>query len=285
MEQASNRAERGAWLSIGAYVALSVMKIAIGYFFHSKALLADGFNNSTDIIASLAVLIGIRISRKPADADHKYGHTRAETVASLVASLIMVAVGIQVLLNSVSQFAKGHIQAPNLLAAAVALFSAGVMYGVYRYNMRLSRKTGSHALKAAAADNRSDMLVSLGTFVGILGSVLGVVWLDGLTAIIVAVLICKTGWTIFREASHMLTDGFDVGELEKFKKTVNAMDGVERVKDIKGRTMGNQVFVDLVIEVNQHMSVLESHEITENVELELRSKHRIEYVHVHIEPH
>jgi cation diffusion facilitator family transporter len=284
-EKKKYSAEFGAWLSIIVYIALSAIKLAVGYYSNSKALMADGLNNSTDIIASLAVLVGLKISKKPADSDHKYGHSRAETVASMVASFIMAAVGLEVLISSAAKFVQGEFQSPNMAAAWVALFSAGVMFLVYRYNIRLSERTGSHALKAAAADNRSDALVSLGTVVGIVGSVWGLPWLDACTALVVGLLICKTAWDIFREATHMLTDGFDVKELEKYKDAVKLIDGVEKVKDIKGRVHGNQVFVDLVIEVDQEMNVYESHAITENIESELWDKYQIQYVHVHIEPH
>ncbi|MFC0214436.1 cation diffusion facilitator family transporter [Paenibacillus chartarius] len=285
MERTKPAAEFGAWLSIGAYIFLSVMKLAVGYASGSQALLADGLNNSSDIVASLAVVIGLRIARKPADAEHRYGHSRAETVASLVASFIMAVVGIEVLFQSVTRFLKGEVPVPNAAAAWTALFAAAVMYAVYRYNLRLSRVTGSLALKAAAADNRSDMLVSLGTFIGILGTVWGLYWLDSLAAVIVGLVICKTAVDIFKEATHLLTDGFDDKELETYKATVTSMEGVEHVKDIKGRIHGSHVFVDLTIEVDQRMSVYDSHAITENIEHKLREKHRIRHVHVHIEPH
>ena len=278
-------AELGAWLSIGVYLLLSALKLAVGYFANSKALMADGLNNTTDIIASLAVLIGLRISKKPADADHRYGHSRAETVASMAASFIMFAVGIQVLMDAAGKLVQGDLQTPEMSAAIVAAVSSAVMFAVYRINLKLAARTGSHALKAAAADNKSDAFVSLGTVIGILASVWGLVWLDTFTAVIVALLICKTGWDIFREASHMLTDGFDVQELEKFKATVSKLSGVENVKDIKGRVYGKHIFLDLTIEVDQLMSVRESHAITEQIEDVLKKKYHIKHVLVHIEPH
>ncbi|MGG1514624.1 cation diffusion facilitator family transporter [Paenibacillus oryzisoli] len=279
------QAEYGAWLSIGVYIGLSLLKLGIGFWGNSKALMADGLNNTTDIIASLAVLIGLKISKKPADTDHRYGHSRAETVASMVASFIMVAVGLEVLTNSVLKLIRGDVQSPSLLAAAAAAIAAFIMYAVYRYNLRLAEKTNSHALKAVAADNKSDAWVSLGTVVGIVMSVLGLAWLDNVTAIIVGGMIGKTGWEIFREATHMLTDGFDEEELRKYKVTIAAVDGVEKVLDIKGRSHGNQIFVDLTIAVRSELSVSDSHDITENVENELIDKHQVHHVHVHIEPY
>src|SRR5690606_3463501 len=93
------RGERGAWLSIGAYIFLSAIKLAFGIAGSSEALKADGLNHLTDIIASVAVLVGLRISQTPPDDNHHYGHLRAETVASLLASFIMAVIGLQVLLG------------------------------------------------------------------------------------------------------------------------------------------------------------------------------------------
>lgn len=112
----------------------------IGYSANSEALKADGFNNATDIVASVAVLIGLRLSQKPADKDHPYGHWKAETVASLVASFIMMAVGLQVLYGAVLSVFEGKQESPDMISAWTGLFCAAVMYLVYRYNKRLGEK-------------------------------------------------------------------------------------------------------------------------------------------------
>mgnify|MGYP001409542380 CR=1 FL=1 len=279
------KGERGAWISIIAYLSLSLLKLFAGAAAGSEALLADGLNNATDIIASCAVLIGLRISRKPPDRNHRYGHFRAETVSSLVASLIMMAVGIEVLFSSVRKFAEPAIGTPDMIAAWTALFCAAVMFAVYRINLRIAKKINSAALTAAAADNRSDALVSIGAFAGVIGSRLGWPWLDPLTAGIVGLIICKTAWDIFIDASHALTDGFDPAELEKIKQTVKETPGVLSIKDIKARVHGNNVFVDVVVDVHGNLSVVESHAITEQIEERVSSKHQITHVHVHIEPY
>lgn len=278
------RGERGAWISIAAYVVLSIVKLAIGYLFHSEALLADGLNNSTDIVASIAVIVGLRISRKPPDEDHPYGHFRAETLAALVASFIMMAVGIQVLVQAVQKLIYGGSEVPNALAAWVALACALVMYGVYRSNLRLARQINSGALRATAKDNLSDALVSVGAFVGIIGSQFGLPWLDVLTAFVVGLIICKTAWDIFRDTSLSLTDGFDEDKLEEFKATIGSAPGVERLKDIRARQHGAQVLVDATVLVDNNLSVSESHEITERIERMMLETYRIEHVHIHIEP-
>jgi len=276
--------EKGAWVSIIAYVCLSALKLFIGFAAGSEALLADGLNNTTDIIASFAVLIGLKISRRPPDHDHKYGHFRAETVAALVASFIMIAVGAQVLYQAVQKFFEPTIGTPNMIAAWTALFCAVVMMFVYRYNIRLARRINSRAITAAAQDNRSDAIVSIGAFVGIVGSQFGLPWLDPLAATLVGLIIVKTAWDIFKDASHALTDGFDEQELVKIKQTVADTPGVESIKDIKARVLGNNVLVDVTIQVNGYLNVVESHDISEEIEDRMLTEHKISHIHVHIEP-
>ncbi|MFC4766875.1 cation diffusion facilitator family transporter [Effusibacillus consociatus] len=276
--------ERGVWVSIFAYLSLSIVKIIIGSMTFSQALIADGVNNATDIIGSVAVLIGLKVARKPPDENHPYGHYRAETIASLIASLIMVAVGVQVLVQAVGSLSDEKMVSPDLSAAWIAMFGALLMYLVYRYNSKLARTINSQAVMASAKDNLSDVWVSIGTAVGIIGSQFGLAWLDPLAASLVGILICKTGWDIFWEAAHNLTDGFDKERLNDFRDTIEPVAGVEEVKEIKARVHGSNVLVDVVILVDPRLNVVESHEISEEIEKRMRRKYNVNNVHVHIEP-
>lgn len=276
--------EKGAYLSIIAYVCLSILKLAVGYITGSEALQADGLNNTTDIVASFAVLIGLRLSRKPADKNHKYGHWKSETIASLIASFIMMAVGVQVLISTAASLFEGGKESPDLMAGYVGIFSFFVMYFVYRYNKKLAQKIKSQAVMAAAKDNISDAWVSIGTAVGIFGSQLNMPWLDTVTAFIVGALICKTAWDIFKEASHDLSDGFDVHELDKFTETIGALDEVQEVLAVKARSYGNNTVVDAVITVQADLSLEQAHDISTLVEDTLKEQHGVYDVHVHVEP-
>ncbi|MEZ2717467.1 cation diffusion facilitator family transporter [Niallia circulans] len=276
--------ERAAILSIITYIILASVKLIIGNSTDSQALKADGWNNFTDIIASVAVLIGLRLSQKPADKDHTYGHWKAETVASLIASFIMMSVGLQVLYQAISSFFTHSRQAPDLVAAYTAIACGAVMFFVYRINLRLGKKINSQAVKAAAKDNFSDSMVSFGTAVGIFGAQLNLGFLDPLAACIVGLLICKTAWGIFRETTHYLTDGFDVLLIDKYKKTILHTDGVKSVKEIKARNYGNNPVVDVVITVNQQLDITHAHDISSAVENTLINEFNVLEVHVHIEP-
>jgi len=276
--------EKGAWISIAAYIALSAFKLAVGLFYQSKALQADGWNNLTDIVASLAVLIGLRISQKPPDHDHPYGHLRAETIAALIASFIMATVGIQVIISTVQSLFHGESTTPNPLTGWVALGCAIVMYAVYVYNKRLAERIRNQALMAAAQDNRSDAFVSIGAAVGIFGAQLGISWLDPLAALTVGFIICKTAWDIFREATHTLTDGFDEAQLDRLRKTVESTEGVRKIKEVKARLHGSLVLVDVVVQVDPKLSLIEGHHICDDIEQHMKRKHNITHVHVHVEP-
>ncbi|HWL26222.1 MAG TPA: cation diffusion facilitator family transporter [Ureibacillus sp.] len=277
--------EKGAWLSIGTYLILSASKLVIGYFGASDALMADGLNNTTDIIASIAVLIGLRISQRPPDENHQYGHLRAETIASLIASFIMMVVGLQVLLDSILALWKPSRETPSPLTAYVAIGSAVVMYLVYRFNLNLAKKIGSTAVKAAAYDNRSDALVSIGTAIGIFGAIFGFAIIDTLTALIVGIIIIKTGIEIFWESVQTLTDAFDTEEAETLSVLIHNVDGVIDLVDFKGRTHGNMMFIEVTVTVNPYLNVWESHRITEKIENTVKRFKPFCTALVHIEPH
>lgn len=277
--------EKGAYLSIVAYIFLSALKLIFGYTGDSQALRADGFNNLTDIIASIAVLIGLRISQRPPDDDHQYGHLRAETIASLIASFVMIYVGIEVLITAVKSMFETTHSNPDTLTIGISLFSAVVMYAVYRYNLQLAEKIKSTAVKAAAYDNRSDALVSIATAVGITAAILGLPIIDTVTALIVGIIILKTAYEILKEAIHLLTDGFDSDILARIKTEAALIPQVREVRDVRGRQHGSLMLLDVTVAVNPNLNVRRSHEITEEIESYIRTIDPNAIAFVHIEPY
>ncbi|TDM07463.1 cation diffusion facilitator family transporter [Macrococcus lamae] len=278
------QAKKGARLSILMYIILTLTKLLFGWINGSQALVADGLNNATDVISSIALLIGLSISMKPADSNHNYGHYRSEFIASLTASFIMFAVSVQVIVHGVTNFFKGDYSTPTIEAAVVAILSAIIMFGVYFYNRNLAKKVDSSALKAAAYDNLSDALVSIGTFIGIMGVYVGIPMLDTIAAIVVGFIIMKTAIDIFRDTAITLTDGFEVETLEKMKNLVSSIPGVIQVMDLKGRNHGVISFVDVTVTVQPTLSVKESHDIAEQIEQQMKEKFGSVETIVHIEP-
>lgn len=196
-------AEQGAKVSISVYMILALAKFVVGFFLDSSSLSADGLNNLTDVLSSVTILAGLKTARKPADKNHPYGHWKAEPIASLITSFIMLFVGFQIFQNSILRFFQNELVEPNKLASIVALISSFILFILYRYNLNLAKNVNSDGLKAVARDNLADSLTSLATAMAIIGSSIGWVWLDNMMASVVAVIIIKTGLTSLEKApSH-----------------------------------------------------------------------------------
>ncbi|MGO3610499.1 cation diffusion facilitator family transporter [Enterococcus malodoratus] len=278
------KAELGAVISIVAYIAVSAMKLTVGNLANSEALRADGLNNFTDILASVAVLIGLRIAQKPADEEHRYGHWKAENVASLVTSFIMLLVGLQVLYSSILSVINKKTESPDMTAAIVGIVSAVIMYGVYFFNKRLSEEVKSPGLLAAAKDNRSDAWTSIGTAIAVFAASFNLGWLDSLAAIIVALLILKTAIDIFKDSVFSLSDGFDQEQLDQYNQAISRIKQIQSVKSIKGRNYGANIYLDVTVTMRPDLTVKESHDIADQIEHLLQEKFQIFETDVHVEP-
>lgn len=277
-------AEKGVWVSILAYIILSIGQIVVAQLTHSAALKANGFNNLTDILGNIAILIGLRIARIPADNDHVYGHWKIESIASLVSSFIMFFVGFEVLRDTITNIVTDKEEAIDPIGAVVALFSAFIMIGVYFYTNRLAKKTKSQALLAASKDNLSDAVTSIGTTIAILASVIKLSWLDEAMALLIAAFILKTAYDIFKDSVFSLSDGFDESLVEEYIKAISLAPKVSRVKLVRGRTYGSNIFLDVVVEMSPDLSVFESHAATESIEKLLIDQFEVYDVDVHVEP-
>lgn len=284
IKQNITKARHGAVLSICTYIFLTVVKITVGFFDKSDALIADGLNNFTDVIGSTALFIGLTIALIPRDDNHTYGHFRAELIAALIASFIMFAVGIQVIIQTVFKFMNNDFAEPSTTSLYVSLFSMIVMLIVAVINYKLANKVNSVALKAASIDNFQDGMVSLGAAIGIIGVLLGFETLDTIASFLIGALIIYTAIIIFKETATTLTDGFNSKILNQMKTLIEDVDGVIDVVDIKGRSHGFIYFIDVTVTVDPHLNVIEGHKITEHIEHAMSDAFGDTETIVHIEP-
>ncbi|WP_427706498.1 cation diffusion facilitator family transporter [Staphylococcus parequorum] len=276
-------AQKGAYLSLIVYIVLSIAKFIVGSMYDSAAVRADSLNNMTDIVVSLAVIIGLKISIKPADKNHPYGHLKSENISTLLVSFIIMFVGIQVVIESVPEiFSKDH-HAPNVITIYVSVISGIIMLIVFYINQKLAERTNSSSLNSAAKDNLSDALVSIGTAVGLIFTQFGLPILDTVLATVLGLLIIYTGFRIFKESIFTLSDGFNEQELEAYKNYVLEIEDVIDVQNIKGRYHGSSIFVDVTIVVESDLSLEDAHHICDKVEQHMHEK-GISSVYVHPEP-
>lgn len=277
-------AERGPLLSISAYILLAGAKLAAGKFFQSDALVADAFNNMSDIIGNVAVLVGLKMAQKPADTDHKFGHWKIEDIASLLTAFIMFVVGFQVLFQTSQKLLSNDLVEIDMTGAIVGILSALVMLAVYAYNKHLAKKVKSKALEATAKDNLSDAVTSIGTSIAIIAAAFHFPIVDKIVAIIITFFILKTAYDIFMESFFTLSDGFNEDLLKSYETDILKLPKIVSVKSQRGRMYGANIYLDIVLEMNPDLSVYESHDITEQVETLLKLKHGVFDVDIHVEP-
>lgn len=184
-------AKRGPIVSIMAYLLLSIAKLLAGYLLNASSLIADGFNNLSDIVGNIALLIGLHLASQPADANHKFGHWKIEDLSNLITSFIMFIVGFQVLIQTIQSIFSGEQTPIDPIGAIVGILSALIMLGVYTFNKRLSKRVKSSALVAASKDNLSDAVTSLGTSVAIVAASLKLPIIDRLAALIITFSFLK----------------------------------------------------------------------------------------------
>lgn len=276
-------AQRGAYLSIITYIILSVAKYYFGVEYDSAAVRADALNNMTDIFASVAVLIGLKISIRPPDDNHPYGHLKSENIASLVVSFIIIFVGVQVLFENLPAIFSPVVSTPDPVVIYISIASGLIMLAVFFINSKLAEKTNSSSLKSAAMDNMSDSMISFGTAAGLILTQLGLPVADVIIASILGVLIMYTGFKILKGAVFALSDGYDDADLIEHKEDVLEVPGVMDVKSIKGRYHGSSIFLDVTIIVDPEISITEAHHICDQVEEHMHDK-GIMSLYVHPEP-
>lgn len=276
-------AQRGAYLSIITYITLSMVKLYFGTEYNSAAVRADGINNLTDIFSSMAVLIGLKISIRPPDANHPYGHLKSENIASLVVSFIIMFVGVQVLFDNLPAIFSPVISTPNPVVIYISIASGLIMLSVYFINSNLAKKTNSTSLKSASMDNLTDSLISIGAAIGLIFTQFGLPIIDVLIASLLGLLIMYTGFKIFKDAVFALSDGYNDADLIEHKEDVLEVEGVLDVKSIKGRYHGSSIFLDVTIIVNPDISITDAHHICDQVEEHMHDK-GIMSLYVHPEP-
>jgi cation diffusion facilitator family transporter len=293
-DQRFKKAETAAWIGVFANLGLALMKGVIGFTSGSKALIADAANSASDVAGSFAVVIGLRAAKKPPDKDHPYGHGKAESIAAIIVSILLIVVGIQLILSSVKAIYAGVSYAPKSYAIIALLVSILVKEVLFQYKYRLGKKLSSQALIANAWDHRSDVYASSAAIIGVGGAVLGerlnqpwMLYMDPAIGIVVAIMVIRIGYRLVMDSIHSTMDHVlheeDSAELVK---TVLKSKGVITVDDLRAREHGHYVVVDLKISVNPRITVLEGHDIAKLVKHNLMNKFaHVSDVLVHVNPY
>ncbi len=272
------------WFSITGNLLLALVKMGLGLFIGSIALMADAVHTASDISSSLAVLVGFRLSRKKPDREHPYGHGRIEYMTGLIIALMLIAAGFMFIYTAYLRLQDGFAVEPNLAAFGIVVFSIWFKNMMYHFSMQLGLLIQSEALVADAWHHRSDAYSSAVVLFALVGSHFNVVWLDGVFGILVALFVIYAGLAIARKSiSRLLGAAPDPEIIEGVIDCARQVAGVIGAHDLEVHDYGFVKSMTLHIEVDGSLSVANAHKIAQSVEQRVSKTYSCSAV-VHLDP-
>ncbi|WP_075980446.1 cation diffusion facilitator family transporter [Bacillus massilinigeriensis] len=286
-------AKKVAWISLWSNMALTVGKMVVGWIGHSDAVFADGIHSAADVVASLIVLLVIKIANKPADEDHPYGHGKAEVIVSGVVGILLFLVSFYVVYEGVVGLFH-PIEAPSILAMWVAVISYVSKVLLYRYSLNIAKEQNSKAIEAIAFDHKADIVASIAAAVGVLLSIIGnrldihiLLYSDKVASIFVAYLIFKIAKDMLTEAFDILLErNIDAETIHEYINLINGFHEVKRIDRIRAREHGHYIMVDLRISIDHCKTIKEGHDLSRQIKEALMGQYdNIEEVLIHLNPY
>lgn len=280
------------WISLISNLILTGIKVAIGLLFNSHALFADGIHNGADVVASIASLGSIRVSNRPADEEHPYGHGKAEVISSGIVSIVLILSSCLIMYESVKAFFHPAFPAHAIvfIGAIVSLIWKQILYV---YTMRIGQKVNSKGLIATAYDHLSDVYASLATVLGVGIALIGryvriqaLDYGDALAGLIVGLLILKLALHMGKEAIDVLMERSVPAErLEALVALMMEIPEVKRIDRLRAREHGHYILVDVRLSVPANLTVQEGHDIIRRIKETIMSANAdVEEVLVHLNP-
>ena len=274
-------------------VVLLVFKFVAGLLGGSAAMIADAVHSLSDFITDVIVLLFVRLSSKPEDSDHDYGHGKYETLATSLIGLALLCVGVMIMYNGVHSIVSAvmgnPLPQPGMIALAAALVSIALKEWAYRFTAKVGRECESQAVVANAWHHRSDALSSIGTAVGIGGAILlGDKWavLDPIAAVVVSVFIIRTAWQLTKKSAGELLEQSLPAEMEREIETIVAREPMaSEVHHLRTRRIGSHIAIEMHLRMPGDISLYESHQHATNIEQELRKRFGAStHIGLHVEP-
>ncbi len=274
------------WLTLLLNILVSSIKIIVGTLTGIGSILADGYHSLADASSNIIGLITMKIAQKPVDADHSYGHQRYETLATLFIVALLTYLGIEVIGKSIDSFQNPSFNRPDVITLLLMIFTFGVNLFVALYENIAGKKFNSSLLIADSKHTLSDIYISSGVLINLLliTYLNAPLWLDAVTSFLVALIIFKTAYSIFKESSHELTDAIAI-DPKRIEEIVLKNPKVFSVHKIRSRKSGSHVFIDFHVKSDPGMPLVDAHNLSHDLEEQLRHVFGDELgVIVHVEP-
>ena len=272
-------------VSIGCNILLAAGKITAGALSGMLSVLADGLNNLTDCGSNIVSIIGFKMSGKPPDREHPFGHQRAEYVSSMLIALIILVVAFELALQSVDKIIAPGESVFSVLLIVILAVSILIKTGMFLFNRHIGKKISSETLKATATDSLSDMAATTAVLISLLISHYSSVELDGYMGVLVALFIAFAGISILKDTvSRLLGKAPDEKAVKNIEARVLAFDGVHGIHDLAVHSYGEcKQYATVHVEVDSHMSVMAAHDLADNIERDF-AEHTDIVLTVHIDP-
>ncbi|WP_414468591.1 cation diffusion facilitator family transporter [Methanobacterium sp. ACI-7] len=265
-------------------IAVALAKVLYGYYSNSLSMLTDGFHSFFDGASNVVGIIGITLASRPADEEHKYGHWKIETFASIIIAVLLFLVCLEIVESSIDRFFNPSTPEITIISFLIMGITILINLGVSWYEYKKGKEIDSKILVADSMHTRSDIYASIAVIVGFFAISAGYVWVDTIIALGIALLIAKTGIDIIRESSEVLLDKSIISD-EIIENIVKSVHGVNECHAIRTRGKVTQTYIDLHITVDPKCSIEEAHQIGEEVELKIKkSIPGIKEVLIHLEP-
>ena len=269
-------------------VFLAAFKLFAGIYGRSGAMVSDAVHSLSDVFATFIAYIGVRLSQQKEDAEHPYGHERLECVASLTLGLILAGTGVGIGISGIKNlyYNSNTLAIPTFLPLVAAVVSIVVKESMFWFTMYYAKKLDSAAFKADAWHHRSDAISSIGSFIGIGLAKLGFPFMDPIAALIICLLILKVAYDIIKDAiAKMLDTSCDKTVENSIRRFIEEQPGVMGIDLLRTRQFGNKIYIDLEISVRRDSSLLEAHEIAENVHSRVEDKFKgVKHIMIHVNP-
>lgn len=264
---------------------LLVLKFTIGFISKSQGLMADAVNSFGDVFSSIVTYVGGKISSKPEDEDHEFGHGKAEFVASFLIGIFMTMVSVSMLYNSTLSIIRNDKFEISLFLFIVPIITILIKFIMYIVVTKIGKKHSSLLITANAKDHRNDMLISFGVIIGIVFGYYGYYYVDAIIGILISTIIIVTGIKIIYESYDVLIDKcIDPKETKEIKASVECMEGVRHVDRVLSKPTGNLHMLIIKISVDPEMTVKESHKIAGKIRYKFNQREGIYDTIVHVNP-
>ncbi|MDI3476187.1 MAG: hypothetical protein PWQ79_1954 [Thermococcaceae archaeon] len=275
---------RPIWVSIIGNILLAVLKVAVGFVYSSIALISDGVHSLSDVITSVIGYLGMRVSSKPPDRSHPFGHSRFEPLVAFLIGEALLLVAYEIGRDSLFRLLHGTAIEVNSIMLSVTVLSILAKELMFRYSVYVGRKLKSQILVADAYHHRSDALSSVAVLVGLSLQKFGFRYGDALAGLLVALFLVKVAFDILLENLGYLTGQAPPFEVcEEIKKRAMSVPNVLNVHDLRAHYVGNKLHVELHIEVPPEITLKEAHDASEEVKKRVEEMPEVERAFVHVD--